>query len=469
MSISFDDLFGFSDIELKPTTDSKNPEINLQPEPKEPNGSSFREILKLYFNIFAHSFVLSLPVIAFITLIYLLPWANDLNNYNNYYNVIVVAAVLYLSLISFGPWYISYYTYLINGDIKKFDRKYIIHVIIQTIFWPVFFTILIYYKIYPWFYYLDFMFFVFGFLPIVAHVAYCYIMKGDERAVRSTIRFVISELIVIIGALSYTFFLFPFYVKLSDGNKIIWRLTLHPLWFELMLLAQRVLASLDVTEENKYKRFFLALHSIFHYVTIGRMVLFSVNDPYMCLLMITLSNIQEIVGRLTVVWRDERIYKMFMTCKRIFGLGKNDIDEFKWDIETYGCIINMEMLLELISIFMSPFMMGLFMKYEYMFSFNGVAAHAGSITVASIFLNFVYQLLTEILTDVLCMNFEMKIHKINLAKTWKNIGTKKILLFCIYGMCTMGSLGMIYTTLILPRAAFCKENNILTCTYAPVY
>lgn len=423
--------------------------INEETLNLDENGKSFFDITGLYKKMMRPVIIISFFTIIFTIALSFLPWTNNLEDYDNYDNVNVVTFILCLSVTTFGAIYITYYAYIMK--FTNFTKKYIAHITFHIIFWPVFFSLMSYYEVYVWFYYLDFSFFFFGFLPISAHVAYEIVSNRD---IKFTIRFAISEFFVIVSALGYTFFLFPIFMKLTDVEKIFWALTLHPLWFEItMLLPQRLIASIDTSEENKYVRYLPALHSIFHNVTIRRMILLCINDMYISLLLITLSNIQEIMFRLSVLWRDGYIMRLLFRGK-------------KPDHTIHGCVILMEMILELVSIFVSPFMMGLFAKYEYMFIFNGAMLSNGTMW-STIIISFFFQLFTEIPTDILCMHFEMRVHNIPLDTLWEKIHTKKVIIFCIYGMCSMGILGMLYTTMLLPRALFCDRYDILTCTYSP--
>lgn len=402
----------------------------------------YKMIFKFYSLIFLHSVVLSILCSLFVVGLSFLPWSGNIRDYSNYFNVTVVTTVIVLTMVLFGPWYITFYGYIINE--KKITRRFLIIVVIHTIFWPTLYSLLIANGIFIWYYYLDFAYFILAFLPISMHLAYDVI---SDRDMKFAIKYGFSELMVIISALGYTFFLFPIFMNLDDNLKIIWRLTLHPIWFETtMLLPQRILSTIDINNIKPNRRFLPAMHSIFHNATIGRMLLLSLDNIYMSIFLITLTNIQEIIMRLSVIKRDKIFIKLLY--------GEKDEDYY-----TYGCIINMEMLFELVGIFISPVMMYSFSKYGYLFIFNGA--------MNSIFLNFAVQILMEVPTDLLCIIYEKRIHKMDIIKIWHDIMTKRIFFFCLYGLCTMGILGMIYTCVLLPRALYCSDYNILTCVYSP--
>ncbi len=442
------------DLELNVQVISDIPKTEI-PKNIPEDSLSFINALRFYGKIVTLTLMLAATASCFIIILSILPWSYNLEDYLNYFNTTTVTSVVSFAVVSFGPWYITYYTYLIKG--RKMSRKYLAHIIFHTIFWPIFYFVLVSHGIYVWFYYLDFLYFAFAFLPISFHTAYENISNRDFKF---AIKYATTELFVIISALGYTFFLFPVYMNLTDAWKILWCLILHPIWFEFtMLLPQRLLATREINKDHEYLNFLPAMHSIFHNATIRRTIFFALDNFYFTVLLITVSNIEEIILRLTVPYRDKFFLNLF------FKLVYTDKES---SIVTYGSIVNMEMLFELVGIMISPAMMLCFMKYGYLFIFNN-----GS--MESIVYNFIIQLIMEILTDVFCIMYEVRIHKINLLDIWHNfIGksywpeNRKFFLFCIYGICTMGVLGMIYTTTLLPRALFCSEHNILTCTYNPL-
>lgn len=455
-----------------------NSQMNIVDEEEEyhPENSSLFEILKLYFDIIFKSFMVSIVPVIFCVVVSFLPFTNDIDNYKNYFSVPAITALLCLAMVSFGPFYITYYAYMISGILPiKYPLRYILHVFFHICFWPIFFSILVYYQIFVWYYYVDFTFFALCFLPLSVHAAYDIIYNGN---LYNTIKFAIAEFCVTVSALMYTFILFPIFLESSNVIKIIWRLTLHPIWFEMtILLPERVMTigNLSIANNNDkfYSSFIPVMHSIFHNITLGRMLLYSVNDIYMCLLLTMLTNLIEIILRLSILKRDDffkkfiglSIFKKCFDTKSEEQSGEQREKNHQDELDRHGAIIIMELLLEIVSIFISPIIMICFMKYKYMFNFNGGSTET-SLTI--IFINFALQFIFEIPTDLLCMIFEIRNHKIELYQIWNKIGNKKTFIFAIYGMCTMGILGMLYLSLRLPRLIFCSSQDILDCTYSPI-
>lgn len=80
---------------------------------------------------------------------------------------------------------------------------------------------------------------------------------------RLAVMFTASELIVIVSALGYTFFLFPLYAALeSDIYKALWRILLHPVWFEITMILPQRLISLKELRNVGVWRFIPVLHSL---------------------------------------------------------------------------------------------------------------------------------------------------------------------------------------------------------------
>lgn len=153
--------------------------------------------------------------------------------------------------------------------------------------------------------------------------------------------------------------------------------------------------------------------------------------------------------RITVLKRDRFVFRL------LYGKNYDHNDLF-----THATILNVEMMYELVSIITSPFMMYSFMKYGYMFVFNGPMDHMA----ISAFIQFVM----ELITDFVSIYYEVHYHQLDLYFTWKSMVTIKFITLSIYTFSMMGILGCIYTTLLLPRALYCNDMNILTCIYSPI-
>lgn len=268
-TIHFDGVLMFMDDYEK--SDENSPNLIMEQE----NGIVInnRKLLSFYVNILGTVILVSTPVIIWIIILSYLPWTYNIHDYANYYNETTVVIVLGFAMITFGPIYITLISWMLVGKRILMNKKYWISFTFHTIFWITFYGILTHFNYNPWFYYLDFAYFPLGFLAMTVHAA--YIMNPQIRFI---IKYSLAELFVIVGALSYVFFLFPLYMQLSDGWKVLWRLFLHPIWFEVMLLIpQRVVSKQELLQFDSGLRYVFTLHSILHNVTIGRMLMFGLS------------------------------------------------------------------------------------------------------------------------------------------------------------------------------------------------
>jgi len=309
-----------------------------------------------------------------------------------------------------------------------------------------------------WFYYIDFIYFGVCFLPLSVQGAYFVLADDMEQPARLRFALIygLAELFVVVSALGYSFFLFPIYSNLDDTSKICWRLFLHPVWFELtMMLPQRILAKDQVKTNMVHWRFLVVLHSLSHSVTIGRMLIMNVSSTTNATILIFLTNIQEFVMRVTTFKRDYLITWLF--CGKEHA---NDMYKRKDLVIVHTSIVTAEMIFEIVGIMISmPFAI-FFAKQKYLLNFNTHMYPNGSIIN-----NTLLQIIFEFVTDVLCILWEIKYEHLPLMDTWRQLREKRILLFCAYAICTMGILGMIYTSLRVPRAAFCSSENLCSCSY----
>lgn len=413
----------------------------------------------VYFaKMFGLAMTVAAPAIILTFLLTLLPWINEPNSgydivNETYFNRWVVSGMLSLCITSFGTWFIALYTTMIKGIKQVWTRNRIYVYISITIFWPLLYMTMISSGVDVWYYYMDFLFFFLGFLPM-ATVAGWVISDGSWSF---AIRFGIAEFIVVIGALGYMFFLYPTFHKISNGAKIAWRLLLHPVIFESLLLtpSRWLLKGTATNEETSRKIILLSTHAMFHTYTIGRMILFTIDDTSVIVICTVLTCAEEIIGRVTSPYRDKLILKV--TRGRFKDQQEHTNERLA---EISSDLLNTRMLIEFSGIFISFAMMMAFQGYGYLFTFNTTPMKHGVF-------NLILQVLLEIVVNILCGLYEIRFLKNDLLVSWNNMITFPYVMFIIYGNCTMGLLGMIYVTLQLPRAAFCTANNIFTCSYSP--
>lgn len=416
----------------------------------------YKLMSKYYFKLLGSSFFMAVLSGLFTYLMSLINWSNNINDYKNYFNVQVTTIVMCVSFICFGTIYITYYTYLMN-DISIFRDKYFLaSIVIHTVGYPCICGILISQNINIWYYYLDFIYFFVSFLPFSIHAAYVTkrnnAMEKLESDMRNdmkyAIKYGIAETIIVVSALSYTFFLVPIFTRQSVEVQFVWRLLFHPFFFELtMLVPQRILSEYeDFTNEGQ--RFFPVLHALYHYVTIGVTLTLMISDIRYSIALIILTSIIEGALRCSISFRDR------IVANKIFKIDNS------FSINTYGAIINLEMMLRLVAVLSSPVMMIVFTHYDYLFIFN--------VSQKYMYVNCIALFICEVISQIVTSYYDISKRATDLSSSWDQLFNWRLTIFFTYGYWTMGILGMLYIMMVLPRAMFCDDpNDFLTCSYLP--
>lgn len=452
---------------------------------RDEESKSVTDCLRHYCQLFLFCVISAILLIPFIYVLSLLPFSNvpfsdqTVDESKETFNPAAILISFITATTMFGPVYLGFAIFIMIGK-SMFRTTFVYSLVFHTFFWPVFYTILFAMEFRFWYYYIDFMWFAFAFLPISLHAGYtCLWPSEDDQShpnnlartdsfkgkwmekycscisprMRLTIMFAASELFVIVSALGYTFFLFPLYNQLeSDVFRALWRVLLHPIWFEMtMILPQRLIALRELRYIGPY-RFIPVMHSLFHTATIGRMLLNNISDISINISVTILSNLTEVLLRLTAYKRD------FIAFRFIFGNNEN-IGELG---QMHATVLNAEMIMELLSILTSPFMMYFFSDYGYLFSWYG-----GFMSIGMLFITQFIQLLSEILTDMICVYYECQ--RFPLFRVWNQARKFPFLVFLFYGFASMSILGMIYVCTLVPRSLFCSNSlSYYSCTFATV-
>lgn len=455
-------------------------------------------VLEYYLQLFSFALIMAIFGGATIWSLSLLPWLTESDitttNTKNYFSHRTVTLVFCLAIVSFGPVYISFYISIIGlksviwsqklplvqlpnvemrseedtkqqkvkPEVERGLNHYIYFAVFHVLFWPAAYLIVQFmFNFDFWFYYLDLVYFAISFLPLSVQAAYYVLSEeivGDNCVLRVKFSFAyaIAELLVVISALGYTLFLFPIYANLDNTAKILWRLFLHPVWFEVfMILPQRLLAKKEIKTKKVYWRFLVVLHSLSHSVTIGRMLIMNISNTEASVILIVLTNLQEFIMRITTFERDYLMMWLISGKEKAKACYKSEELSI-----VHSCIVNAEMVFELAGIMISPCFMIFFAKDKYLFNFNSY-----EMSYMYFIYNLLIQLACEIVTDMICIIYEVRYSKLPLIEVWKHIRHHKVILFSIYALSTMGVLGMIYTSLRLPRVLFCTSTQYSSCSY----
>jgi hypothetical protein len=213
-----------------------------------------------------------------------------------------------------------------------------------------------------------------------------------RKITRMALMFTLSELLVILSALFYSFILFPIYASLEhDYQKALWTILLHPLWFRFTAIIPQFIIAVREYEHLGIWKIVFVMHSLYHDAMNRRMYLSNIADPSTMLVVSIMLNLTEILFRLTAHSTHSRVFKF------VYQRESEKITE------AHAVQLNVEMILEQMSIITAPFMMFLFQDYTILFSW-----YNGKVVPESAFGIMVVQLITEVITDVICVYFEAR-------------------------------------------------------------
>lgn len=381
--------------------------------------------LRYFARVIFLSCCVSIPSIIFGVGLSFLPWNH----------LFTQASVMFLAMIYFGG-FIVFYLALVRGK-SSFTTINVLGFLFFGFLWPLTLIIFLIVGFPIWYYYLDFLYFFFGFTPMSLLAGWII----TQKAAGMTILFGIAELCTIVGALGYMFFLFPIFTRIGSIAQLFWVTLFHPLFFELFLaLGPRILLKLH--KDSDPKLVVLATHSMFHYYTIGKMVLSSIGETWVLIVAIVVTSAIEFVDRITLFRRDELILN------RLYSLLKISPEKGEKETENAASmsshLLNTRMVIEFSGIIIACAMMMLFEKHGEIFSFN-------TTTRGNMFIALSLQLLLAIAINLLCSIREIRTLKHDLLISWMDLFTAPFIAFIVYGNCFMGLLGMIYVTLQLDR------------------
>jgi hypothetical protein len=496
----------------------------------------WRTHLRYYADVAGCALALSAPCIAFVYALSLVPWLTLERGPRDYYSRPAAHAALYASFTAFGPVYIFLVVLIVAGGRAALRRAgwFLVHCAAQAVFWPLVYASALRDRPGLLFYYVDFAWFALCFLPLTYHGAHAVLWNQDAVAPlggarsaadrrRMALAYTASELVVIVAALGYNFFLFPVYTQLrSDWQRLAWRLVLHPLWFEAVLvLPARVMVKNELCIDRDEWRFLPAMHALFHSATMGRMLIVGIGDPLIALAATVASNAIELALRLSAHRRDR--WTGGATCYRgsaarsgpyamlgssefelrlrsggspdsatppaLGGMSRSASTEAQPDEDVaadlvrvaaalepgaavHAQIVNVEMLVELVGIVTGPAVMIFFRDAGAGFFFRfacPAAAGAAPVSVAQMLALTAAQLAVEVPTDLACVWHEVARAGLPLVAAWRLQRTPAVLAFLCYGTLSMAVLGVVYCGMVLPRAGPCTDAlDLCSCAYPGV-
>lgn len=289
-------------------------------------------------------------------------------------------------------------------------------------------------------------------------------MTRRERIING-LYFFTTEVLVSATALVYGMFFVTLYSSLSDFYKVIWRLAVHPLYFELfMMLPVRYLVARKMRTYSDCNILYTlsVVHAQSHISTLGRMMFATMDNLSITFLSVGLLNVGKVFFRLSSPLRDMIVFKLLHK-----GEMKTEHDDEHKRRQRYISAAGMqdELIVENACILFSGFMMYFFQENKVMFMFP---YPSGYLSIQTVVIITVIQLVLALICDLITLYIaEIYLH-LPVLKTWEAMWEKRYRYFgfLLYGLFTMGLMGIIYMGFRVPRGSFCPEaDNVCSCVW----
>eukprot|EP01132_Coremiostelium_polycephalum_P005677 gene5677-7065_t len=303
-------------------------------------------------------------------------------------------------------------------------------------------------------------------LLLIGYTGLCFVMgyvgkqyQTDSQRRMNGLAFLGTELLVSATALAYGMFMIQLYSGFSEINKVVWRLIIHPIYFEiLMMIPVRMLVTRQMEKKGVSIMHSLAVvHAQAHISTLGRMMISTINDVEFTVVSVLLLNIGKLVFRSSVQIRDKAAGKVL---NRVFHTDHKESKKFVRAVGLYT-----EMIMENTSIPASAFTMWAFYNVRGLFFFPYPSG--GSFTLSDATINAVIQLGIAFVFDILTLYINEKYFKLPLERAWKKMKENWLPFFgfLLYGLTTMGMIGVIWMACKLPRFMTCNTLDVCSCKF----
>ncbi|EFA84867.1 putative transmembrane protein [Heterostelium album PN500] len=303
-------------------------------------------------------------------------------------------------------------------------------------------------------------------LLVVGYCGLCFVMgflgkkyQTTRERLNNGLAFLGTETLVSATALLYGMFFIQIYANFSNYAKIAWRLIVHPIYFEIfMMIPVRLLVTKQMEKKGVSIMHSLAVvHAQAHISTLGRMMISTINEIEFTIISVFLLNIGKLVFRSSVQIRDKYASKVF---EKVMGAEHKESKKFVRAVGLYT-----EMIMENASIPTSAFTMWVFYNFRGLFFFP--FPDGGSFTLGEAVINAVIQLALAVPFDILTLIINERYFGLPLERAWKKMREKWLPFFgfLIYGVITMGMIGVIWMACRLPRFITCKSEDVCSCMF----
>eukprot|EP01133_Synstelium_polycarpum_P007467 gene7467-8736_t len=311
-----------------------------------------------------------------------------------------------------------------------------------------------------WFWLGDVILLVFGYCGlsfVMGYIGKPYQTTSERR--RNGLAFLGTEVLVSATALVYGMFLINVYSGFSNYLKVAWRLVVHPIYFEIfMMIPVRLLVTKQSEKKGVNIMHNLAVvHSQAHISTLGRMMISTIGDTKFTIISVILLNMGKLIFRSSVQIRDKYASKVV---SKFIGHEHKESKKFVRAVGLYT-----ELIMENASIPSSAFAMWIF--YDSRALFFLPYPPGGSFTLADATINVVIQLVVAFPFDILTIWLNERHFNLPMERAWLRMREKwfKFFGFLIYGVATMGMVGVLYMAAKVPRFVTCGSQDVCSCKF----
>ena len=224
------------------------------------------------------------------------------------------------------------------------------------------------------------------------------------------LRWAVPVPIVLVGVISYLFFqFFPLlWTSTSNTGRVLLRLVLQPLIFEVVFVFSRACARLYTSAEPR-RLVFVLLGAQMIYSMYGRFLLVTMGSTLVTVLATIGLALQELVLRLTVRQRDWVVYRLL----------RNSSERTKSILNSpssrmlRSSVICSEIIIENLSIVLSTVII---------LANRLTLVENEELVVSSILLSGLFQLALEIIVDYICVHVELKAFQLPVLRVWRMRG-----------------------------------------------
>eukprot|EP00026_Physarum_polycephalum_P006081 Phypoly_transcript_06122.p1 GENE.Phypoly_transcript_06122~~Phypoly_transcript_06122.p1 ORF type:complete len:512 (+),score=57.98 Phypoly_transcript_06122:231-1766(+) len=289
--------------------------------------------------------------------------------------------------------------------------------------------------------------------------------KTQRERIISGLYYLITEVLVSATALAYGMFFITIYSSMDDIGKIAWRLVLHPLYFEiLMMLPVHYLVARRMKKEQDVNILYTlsVVHAQSHISTLGRMMFSTLDHVSLTVLSVLLLNVGKFFFRLSTPLRNSLVQKIMNMDVR--ETPQETIARLERQRYIVSAAIQTEMIVENSCAIFAGLTMYLFEANKQVFMFP---YPKGELMLQTVIFIILVQLGFALVFDLTTLYVAQRFLHLPVLETWKDMWQRKYRFFgfLLYGLLTMGVVGIFYMGFKAPRVPFCTSESVCSCVW----